>query len=198
MIINAQKVKDTIEFISKVLEAMKNHAEAHKIDLLYKGFSNELQIYEEKLLDISNKIADAIQSDLIEQYACINRDAIGKYILYNCIIIFFIELKKELDLSELMNNFQKHRFQIDLIQSVRNTSKYPVGNKFNYDKLLIKSKKEIVENREYEYNAKLEKEREIIHRQYRSELDKLTNQVNENTTIIEKQNKEISTYISKK
>ena len=88
MIINAQEVKDTIEFISKVLESMSNHAKVHKIDLIFKGFSEELQNYEKELVEISNKITGAIQSNLIEQYACINKEAIGKNILYNCIIIF--------------------------------------------------------------------------------------------------------------
>ena len=96
-----------------------------------------------------------------------------------------------------MHNFLKHRFQIDLDQSVRNSSEYPIGNGVNYNKLLIESKKEILENWEHEYNAKLEKEKEIIHRQYRSKLEELTNQVNELEKIIEKKNKEIKTNSSK-
>ena len=89
MIINAQEVEGTIEIISKAFEAMKTHAETHKIDLLYKGFSNELHAYEEKLLNISDKFKDATESDSKVQYAWINRDAIGKNVLYNCIVIFF-------------------------------------------------------------------------------------------------------------
>ena len=86
-----------------------------------------------------------------------------------------------------MYNFLKHRFQIDLDRSVKNPSKYSVGNEVYYNKLLIESKKDIVENWEHEYNAKLEKEKEkeLIHSLYRSDLDKLTNQVNEYATIIE-------------
>ena len=93
-----------------------------------------------------------------------------------------------------MHNFLKHRFQIDLDQSVRNSSEYPVGNEVYYNKLLTESKKEIVVNWEHEYNAKLEKER--IHSLY-SDLDKLTNQVNEYATIIQKKNEEIKTSTSK-
>ena len=90
-----------------------------------------------------------------------------------------------------MHNFLKHRFQIAIDQSVENPSKYSVGNEINYNELLVKSKKEIMEYCEHEYKAKLEKERERIDKQYRSELDKLTNQVNEDATIIENKNKEI-------
>ena len=99
----------------------------------------------------------------------------------------YIDLKKELDQSKLMHNFLKHRFQVALDQSVGNSSEYPLGNEINNNKLLIESKKEIEEKYEHEYNEKLEKEKERIHRQYKSELDKLTNQVNEYTTIIENQ-----------
>ena len=95
-----------------------------------------------------------------------------------------------------MHNFLKHRFQIDLDQSVRNSSEYPVGKEVYYNKLLTESKKEIVENCEQKYNAKLEKEKER-NRQYRSDLDKLTNQVNEYETIIENKNEEIKTCTSK-
>ena len=94
-----------------------------------------------------------------------------------------------------MHNFLKHRFQIDLDQSIRNSSEYPVGNEVYNNKLLTESKKEIVENWEHEYNAKLENER--IHSLYRSDLDKLTNQVNEYATIIQKKNEEIKTSTSK-
>ena len=52
---------------------------------------------------------------------------------------------------------------------------------------MIESKKEIEENCEHEYNAKLKKEKELIHSLYRSDLDRLTNQVNEYATIIENQ-----------
>ena len=90
-----------------------------------------------------------------------------------------------------MHNFLKHRFQIDLDQSVENPSKYSVGNEINYNELLAKSKMEIREYCEHEYNARLEKERERIDRQYRSELDKLINQVNKDATIIENKNEEI-------
>ena len=86
-----------------------------------------------------------------------------------------------------MHNFLKHRSQIDLDQSIKNPSKYSVGNEVYYNKLLIESKKEIMENWEHEYNTKLEKEKELIHSLYRSDLDKLTNQVKECVTIIEKQ-----------
>ena len=88
MIIEAQEMKDTIECISKILEAMNNHAKAYNIDLVYNGFSDDLHIYEERLLNISKKIKDAIESALIEKYEEINKEAIGKNILYNCIIIF--------------------------------------------------------------------------------------------------------------
>ena len=86
-----------------------------------------------------------------------------------------------------MHNFLKHRFQITLDQSIENSSEYPIENKIQNNELLIKSKKEIQENCEREYNAKLEKEKERIHRQYKSELDKLNNQVKQYVTIIEKQ-----------
>ena len=109
----------------------------------------------------------------------------------------YIDLKKELDQSTLIHNFLKHRFQIALDQSVENSSEYPVGNEVNYNKRLIESKKEIQENCEREYNSKLEKEKEIIHRQYKSELDKLNNQVNQYVTIIENKNEKILFYISK-
>ena len=88
LIIDAQEVKDTIEFISKILEIMKIHAKVYNIDHIYNGFSDDLHTYEERMLIISNKITDATESTLIEQYACINREAIGKNILYSCIIIF--------------------------------------------------------------------------------------------------------------
>ena len=96
-------------------------------------------------------------------------------------------MKKELDQSKFMHNFLKHRFQITLDQSDENSSEYPIENKIQNNELLIKSKKEIQKNCEHEYNAKLEKEKERIHRQYKSELDKLNNQVKQYVTIIEKQ-----------
>ena len=86
-----------------------------------------------------------------------------------------------------MHNFLKHRFQITLDQSDENSSEYPLGSEMHNNELLIKSKKEIEENCKHEYNAKLEKEKEIIHKKYRSKLDKLTNQVNKYATIIENQ-----------
>ena len=96
-------------------------------------------------------------------------------------------MKKELDQSKFMHNFLKHRFQITLDQPIENLSEYPIETKIQNNELLIKSKKEIQENGEHEYNTKLEKEKERIHRQYKSELDKLNNQVNQYVTIIEKQ-----------
>ena len=96
-----------------------------------------------------------------------------------------------------MHNFLKHQFQITLNQSVGNSSEYSVENEIYYSELSIKSKKEIEENYKNEYNAKLEKEKEIIDKKYRSELDKLTNQVNEFAIIVEKKNEEILSYISK-
>ena len=96
-----------------------------------------------------------------------------------------------------MHNFLKHRFQIALDQSVGNSSEYLVGNEVYYNKLLIESKKEIVENWEHEYNAKLDKEKELIHNLYRSDLDRLANQVNEYAIIIQKKNEEILSYISR-
>ena len=84
---DAQEVKDTIGFISKILEAMNNHAKVHNIDLVYNGFWDDLNVYEERLLNISNKITDAIESASIEKYADINKEAIGKNILYSYIII---------------------------------------------------------------------------------------------------------------
>ena len=96
-----------------------------------------------------------------------------------------------------MHNFLKHRFQIALDQSVGNSSEYLIGNEVYYNKLLIESKKEIVENWEHEYNAKLDKEKELIHNLYRSDLDRLTNQVNEYATIIQKKNEEILSYITR-
>ena len=96
-------------------------------------------------------------------------------------------MKKELDQSKFMYNFLKHRFQITLDQSDENSSEYPLGSEIHNNELLIKSKKEIEKNWEHEYNAKLEKDKERIDRQYRSELDKLANQVKEYETIIENQ-----------
>ena len=32
---DAQEMKDTIGFVSKILEAMNNHAKMHNIDLVY-------------------------------------------------------------------------------------------------------------------------------------------------------------------
>ena len=87
----------------------------------------------------------------------------------------------------------KHRFQITLDQSDKNSLEYPIENKIQNNELLIKSKKEIQENWEHEYNAKLENEKERIDSQYISEIDKLTNRVKELERIIEKKNKEIKT-----
>ena len=95
-----------------------------------------------------------------------------------------------------MHNFLKHRFQIDLDQSVRNSSEYPIGSEVNYNKLLIESKKEIQEKWEHKYNAKLKKETERIEQKYKSKLEELTNQVKENESIIKNKNKEIKSYIS--
>ena len=88
LIIDSQEVKDTIEFVSKVLEAMNNHAKVHNIDFVYNGFSDDLHVYEERLLNITQKIKVAIEYASIEQYDSINKEAIGKNILYNYIIIF--------------------------------------------------------------------------------------------------------------
>ena len=89
MITEAQEVKDTIGFISEILEAINNHAKVHNIDLVYNGFSDDLHAYEERLLNISKKIKDAIESALIEKYEEINKEAIGKNISH-CYIIIFI------------------------------------------------------------------------------------------------------------
>ena len=88
MIIDAQEVKDTIGFISKILETMNNHAKIHNIDLAYNGFSHDLHVYEERLLNISKKITDAIESASIETYEDINKEAIGMNIFHSCITIF--------------------------------------------------------------------------------------------------------------
>ena len=127
MITEVQEVKETIGFISKVLKAINNHAKVHNIDLVYNGFSDELHIYEERLLNITNKIKDVTESASIEQYTCINKEAIGMNILFIWIVIIFIVLKKELDLSELMHNFLKYRFQIALDQSIDNPSEYSIN-----------------------------------------------------------------------
>ena len=81
MIIDVQEVKITIEFISKILEIINNHAKVHNIDFVYNGFSHDLHFYEERLLNITNKIKNATEYALIEQYACINKEAIGMNIL---------------------------------------------------------------------------------------------------------------------
>ena len=88
MITEEQEVKDTIGFISEILEAMNNHANVHNIDLVYNGFLHDLHAYEERLSNITKKITDAIESASIEKYEEINKEAIGKNILYSRIIIF--------------------------------------------------------------------------------------------------------------
>ena len=75
-------------------------------------------------------------------------------------------MKKELDQSNFMHNFLKHRFQITLDQPAENSSEYPIENEINYNKLSTESKKRIQENCEHEYNVKLEKEKERIHTKY--------------------------------
>ena len=53
----------------------------HNVDFVYNGFSHDLHFYEERLLNIINKIKNATEYALIEQYACINKEAIGMNIL---------------------------------------------------------------------------------------------------------------------
>ena len=50
-----QEVKDTIKFISKILETMNSHVKVHNIDFIYNGFSHNLHIYNERLINISRK-----------------------------------------------------------------------------------------------------------------------------------------------
>ena len=52
---DAQEVKDTIGFISKILEEMNSHVKVQNIDFIYNGFLHDLHIYEERLLKISHK-----------------------------------------------------------------------------------------------------------------------------------------------
>ena len=85
---DAQEMKDTIGFVSKILEAMNYHAKMHKIDLVYNRFSHDLHVYEERLLNISKRITDAIESASIETYEGINKEAIGMNIFHSCITIF--------------------------------------------------------------------------------------------------------------
>ena len=75
-------------------------------------------------------------------------------------------MKKELDQSNFMHNFLKHRFQITLDQPAENSSEFTIENEINYNKLSTESKKRIQENCEHEYNVKLEKEKERIHTKY--------------------------------
>ena len=180
-----------------MLEAINNHSKIYNIDDIYNGFSDALLLYENKLLDINKRFHDKVESNLTVQYSSFCKEVLGKDLFCHKNNYSHIDLKKELDLSELMHNFLKHRFQIALDQSVESSSEYPVGNEIHYNKLLVESKNEIVENYEHEYNTKLEKEREIIHKQYRSDLDKLTNQVKENETIIKNKNEEIKASTSK-
>ena len=170
-----------------MLEAINYHSKIYNIDAIYNGFSGTLLLYENRLFDINKRFQDKVESNLTVQYSSFCKEVLGKYLFCHKNNYSHIDLKKEIDLSELMHNFLKHRFQIDLDQSVGNSSEYPIGNEINYNKLLIESKKEIEENCEHEYNEKREKEKERMHREYKSELDRLTNQVNEYETIIENQ-----------
>ena len=170
-----------------MLEAIDYHSKIYNIEAIYNGFSGTLLLYENRLFDINKRFQDKIESNLTVQYSSFCKEVLGKYLFCDKNNYSHIDLKKEIDLSELMHNFLKHRFQIDIDQSVGNSSEYPVGNEVYYNKLLIESKKEIMENCEDKYNEKLEKEKERIHREYKSELDRLSNQVNEYASIIENQ-----------
>ena len=52
---DVQEVKDTIGFISKILEEINNHVKVHNIDFIYNEFSHDLHIYNERLINISRK-----------------------------------------------------------------------------------------------------------------------------------------------
>ena len=101
-------------------------------------------------------------------------------------------MKNELDLSELMHNFLKHRFQIALDQSIDNPSKYSLGNEINYNEQFIKSKEEIKDICEKEYNLMLNNERQRLENAYKLEIKNLRRQNEEKSAIIEDLTNQIS------
>ena len=131
-----------------MLDAMNYHAQIHNIDRIYNGFSDSINSYKDRLSDIDKRFKIAIVLNSFEQYPLLSNEVIGIDLYFYLNNYSHIELKKELELSELMHNFLKSRFQIAFDKSIQNPSEYSLDNEIRYNEQLFKSKKEIIEKYE--------------------------------------------------
>ena len=109
-------------------------------------------------------------------------------------------MKKELDNSELMHNFVNHRFQVTLGQCMKDPSQFSSLNEIDFNDQLLKLKAQIEKDYKKKSDKKLDKEIRFIKQnlksKYESQLEDLTNKVNQQETIIEEKNEEEKDYIS--
>ena len=190
---DTQEIEDAINIVSKMLDAMNYHAQIHNIDSIYNGFSDSIHAYKNRLSDIDNRLKIAIVSNSFEQYPLFNNEVIGIDLYLNN--YSHIELKAELDLSELMHNFLRSRFQIAFDKSIRNPSEYSLENEIRYNEQLFESKKEIIEKYEIKCKNKLIREAETINEQHKLEIGQLNKKLSNQSVIIESKNDEIRAYI---
>ena len=192
---DTQEIEDAINIVSKMLDAVNYHAQIHNIDSIYNGFSDSIHAYKNRLSDIDNRLKIAIVSNSFEQYPLFNNEVIGIDLYLYLNNYSHIELKAELDLSELMHNFLRSRFHIVFDKSIRNPSEYSLENEIRYNEQLFKSKKEILEKYENECKIKLRRVTETINEQHKQEIDKLNEKLSNQSVIIESKNDEIRAYI---
>ena len=169
-----------------MLDPMNYHTHSN-IDRIYNGFLDSIHAYKYRLSDIDKRLKIAIVSNSFELYSLFNNEVIGIDLYLNNYCC--IELKTELDLSELLYKFLKSRFQIEFDKSIQNASEYLLDNEIRYNEQLFKSKKEIIDK--YENECKIRQgEGEIICKQRKLEIKKLNKKLSKQSVIIESKNDE--------
>ena len=76
-IVDSHECEVSINFVSKLLKAMKTHAKIYNIDFIHNGFSDLLHEYKMRLHNFSKRFKEAVESDQIEQYSIINSEVWG-------------------------------------------------------------------------------------------------------------------------
>ena len=98
--------------------------------------------------------------------------------------IIGIAMKNDLDSSEIMANFNKHRTQVAIDNFVNDSVKIKISN-INFNSLLVEAKESIMQELKKEKNVKLEKECKI-------NVEKLKTDLNKQAVEIKKQKEEIA------
>jgi hypothetical protein len=105
-IVRLEDAKASIFIVGKKVDLIETHLEITNFDYLFPGSFEETKGYKEKVKAIKQRFSTSVKKDDFKEYEKIMHDA--------------IDLKKELDRSQLSYNYSIHRTNLELEGSLVN------------------------------------------------------------------------------